>query len=242
MTITFGPGVTIEPGIFIGDLPAYRSPRTITTIASGRVSTTQVKFGSGSYSSGIAGALGGLKIVPTTGFGFGLGDFTIEHWYYPTGYSDCISVDLRPLAISTGPYPTMSPRISGSMTYYTGGIFRITSSTTATPLNQWSSVAVVRYNGNTRLYVNGVQEGITFVDTTDYQEGAGTIGCRGTEQTGTAPIRGYMDEIRVSNIARYTSNYTPATQPFVNDPYTLLLIHCDGTNGSSVFTDSNNVI
>jgi hypothetical protein len=51
-------------------------------------------------------------------------------------------------------------------------------------------------------------------------------------------VRGFMDEIRVSNIARYTANYTPATEPFVNDAFTLLLIHCDDTNGSSVFTDS----
>lgn len=237
MTITIEPGITIGQGTYIGNLPANRTPRTVSTIASGRVSTTQVKFGTGSYSSGIAGATGGLKVIPSTGFGFGLSDFTIEYWYYPTGYSDSVSVDMRPLN-GNGNYPTLAPRATGTTGYFTNNSFRITSSTTATPLNTWSAVSVVRYQGNTRLYINGVQEGITYVDTTNYIQGDCTIACNGREQTGSFPIRGYLDEIRISNIARYTGPYTPATQSFVNDPFTLLLVHCDGTNGSSVFTDS----
>ena len=235
MTITIEQGITIGPGISIGNLFANRTPRTITTLALGRVSTTQVKFGTGSYSSGASN--GGLKVTPATGFGFGLRDFTFEYWYYPTSYVDSLGIDMRPVS-TTGAYPTVGPRATGAHIYYTNGATRITSSTTATPLNQWSSIAVVRNNNITKLYVNGVQEGISYVDNTNYLQGNCTIACNGYDQTGSFPIRGFIDEIRISDIARYTSNYTPATEPFVNDPFTLLLVHCDGTNGSSVFTDS----
>jgi hypothetical protein len=238
MTITIEQGVTVGQGIYIGDIPGNRVPHVVTAVSNGKVSTAQVKFGTGSYSSGIAGATGGLLVTPVTDFAFGLNDFTIEFWFNPTGYADCIAVDMRPLTVASGSYPTISPRATGAMAYVSNGLFRISSSTTATPLNTWVSVAVVRYQSNTRMYINGVQEGVTFADTTNYLQGSCTIACRGTEQSGAFPIRGYLDEIRISNIARYTGPYTPATQPFVNDPYTLLLLHCDGANGSTVFQDS----
>lgn len=238
MSIVIEQGITIGNGMFIGDMPISRTPKTISVIQQGRVSNTQVKFGTGSLSNN--GNLGGIKATPTTDFAFGTRDFTIEYWYYPTSYTDSLGVDMRPAA-TQGAYPLVGPRASGSTIYYVAATTRITSSTTATPLNQWSSVAVVRYNGNTKMYINGVQEGVTWTDNTNYIAGNCTMGCNGYDGTaGTFPLKGYLDEIRISNVARYTSNYTPATQPFINDPYTLLLLHCDGSNGSSVFNDTGN--
>ena len=235
MALIIEPGITIETGITLGNVPTLRTPHTVTPLALGRVSTDQVKFGTGSYSSGTSN--GGLKVTPATDFGFGQSDFTIEYWFYPTSYVDTLTVDMRPVNTS-GAYPSIYPRATGETSYYTNGATRISSTTTATPLNQWSSVALVRYNRLTKLYINGTQQGITYADSTSYLAGNCTIACNGYTQTGALPIKGYMDEIRISNIARYTANYTPATEPFDPDIYTLLLIHCDGTNGSSVFTDS----
>ena len=63
---------------------------------------------------------------------------------------------------------------------------------------------------------------------------------------GAGHVNGNMDEIRVSNVARYTTNFTPSTRQFNSDANTLLLIHCGedivtGTTGSgATFTDSGN--
>lgn len=50
-----------------------------------------------------------------------------------------------------------------------------------------------------------------------------------------------MDEFRISNTARYTTTFTPQTTPFQNDANTLLLLHMDGTDGSTVFFDDNSI-
>ena len=52
-------------------------------------------------------------------------------------------------------------------------------------------------------------------------------------------IKGYFDELRISNSARYTSNFTVQTSAFASDSNTKLLLHFDGTMGSSTITDSS---
>jgi hypothetical protein len=53
-------------------------------------------------------------------------------------------------------------------------------------------------------------------------------------------MRGYIDEFRFSNIARYSgSSITVPTAAFTNNANTLLLLHMDGTNGSTSFPDDN---
>jgi hypothetical protein len=242
MTIIIEPGITIEGGIFIGQLPATRIPHTITANLNAQVSTAQVKFGTGSYTSNSLG--GFLTVTPFSDLALGSGDWTIELWYFPQRVDTITStmIDFRPVS-GAGFFPTISCLGGTSTTttqliFFTNGVNRITSAVNITPNNQWNSVSVVKYNGSTKMYVNGTQTGSTYTDPNTYLSAGCIIGANGFSRNGQNPLQGYFDEIRISNIARYTSNYTPATEPFVNDPYTLLLIHCDGTNGSKVFTDS----
>ena len=47
-----------------------------------------------------------------------------------------------------------------------------------------------------------------------------------------------MDEIRISNNARYTGNFTPSETEFASDNNTVVLLHMNGDNGGQVFTNS----
>ena len=51
-------------------------------------------------------------------------------------------------------------------------------------------------------------------------------------------IDGYVDEVRVSDSARYQTNFTAPTEAFTNDINTVLLLHCDGSNDGTSFPDS----
>lgn len=55
--------------------------------------------------------------------------------------------------------------------------------------------------------------------------------------------RGHIDELRISDTARYTSGYgtLPPTSASSSDADTTLLLHFDGTDGSTTITDSSSV-
>ena len=54
---------------------------------------------------------------------------------------------------------------------------------------------------------------------------------------GPGEYEGWMDEIRISNTARYTGAFTPSTSAFTADSNTLLLMHGDGSG--QLFTDDS---
>ena len=112
----------------------------------------------------------------------------------------------------------------------------------------WQHHAFVR-NGNTlTAYLDGVSQGthtmtgrtidITGYNSTTISTMPFTIGAMSDASGGT---NGWMDEIRISDVARYTSGFTPQTTPFQNDANTVFLLHCDGSDGSTDFVDDNGV-
>jgi hypothetical protein len=115
---------------------------------------------------------------------------------------------------------------------------------TFTPTNNtWHHFALVR-NGNDLLcFADGVQKGstedITGLDLTGLSNGIkiGSI----FYATDLWDMDGKEAEVRISDIARYTSGFTPATERFTSDANTLLLIHGDENGGgTAAFTDSGN--
>jgi hypothetical protein len=78
----------------------------------------------------------------------------------------------------------------------------------------WTHVAVVRYNGTTTLYVNGVSGGTTTslgnMTDPDWIIGGGRYG-------GSSPVsfNGYIDDLRITKgVARYTTSFTAPTAAF----------------------------
>lgn len=54
----------------------------------------------------------------------------------------------------------------------------------------------------------------------------------------TAPFDGILDELRISNVARYSGTFTPPTSKFQADQATLGLWHFDGLDGGKVADSS----
>jgi len=57
---------------------------------------------------------------------------------------------------------------------------------------------------------------------------------------GNSGLYGYIEEIRLSSIVRYSGpTYTVPTEPFITDANTRAVWHFDETPGSTVFEDAS---
>ena len=123
------------------------------------------------------------------------------------------------------------------------GFGSIASSTTDWPLGQWIHIAAVRNGTTFTLYRNGVSVG-SDTDSAAMSPEVGNSGfgliIGGSNDT-QHHLNGYMDEIRISDTARYTGTFTPQTRgnPFEADANTLLLIHSDYTGGLGADSSGN---
>jgi hypothetical protein len=177
------------------------------TVGNAQVSTSVVKYGSGSmYFDGT-----GDYLVSNSGtdlYAFGAGNFTIECWVYFNVVGSQVFYDGRPSGTQTT-QPAIYMSGSGVLFYYANGANQITGATLTS--GQWYHVAVCRANSQTRMFLNGVQTGSTYSDTTVYTNTAGRpiIGVDGFT-VGTNPLNGYIDDLRVTKgVARYIANFTP---------------------------------
>ena len=92
--------------------------------------------------------------------------------------------------------------------------------------DKWYHIATCRdSSGLTNTYVDGVCE-LSWNYTGDFS----TIFplAVGGFNNGVSPVNGLMDEVRVSDVCRYSGNsFTPPTEPFTVDAHTKVLLHFD---------------
>jgi hypothetical protein len=165
-----------------------------------------------------------LSLTTKTAFGFGTGDFTIEGWFNPTTIVGNVLFDFRTAASDFAIYLNLNS--SGEVRLYINGAYVI--ATTATlPTSTWSHVAVSRYNGLTKVFVNGTQSGVTYTDTNNY--GTTKPLFIGASYTSGSHFVGYVSNIRIINgTAAYTGNFTPSKSPFTASvPGTQLVLNTD---------------
>jgi hypothetical protein len=141
---------------------------------------------------------------------------------YPTIINSAVKAIIDPSTSDTSAHPLIWIDASNRLYYFTTNVTRITGTTTLTA-NQWYHAAVVRNNGTTRLYLNGVEEGTPWADTVDYV--SSTTFRIGQRYTSTAfNYGGYLSDLRiVKGTAVYTGNFTPSTTPLTAIAGTSLL-------------------
>jgi hypothetical protein len=207
-----------------------RANKPITVFGDAQLSTLEKKFGASSLL--LDGTGDYISIGSSNDFAFGTDDFTIEFWFYRIGDSlTQILYDQRTATPQVKPLIFINP--SNQIIYNINGNARITGTTVSA--NSWNHVAVSRSGTSTKMFLNGAQIGSTYTDTNNYEVSPIYIGAR---WDGTTAFNGYLDEIRVTKgLARYTANFTPSTTAFNGDSSTVLLLHMDGANGSTLILD-----
>jgi len=190
---------------------------TVKTVVCGgnaQISTARSKWGSSSVLFDGAGDY--LTATDHADFAFGTGDFTIEFWMYLTGGGDYL-YDSRPNGTNSGAYPTIYVNNGPlKLAFMNTATERITGTTTLTT-SVWHHVAVSRTGTSTRMFLNGVQEGATYTDSTNYINGTARPIIFGNGFNTTSSMPGNIDDVRVTKgFCRYTATFTPPVTTFAD--------------------------
>jgi hypothetical protein len=186
-------------------IPDLAMQNDLQTVGSAQVSTSVVKYGTGSLS--FNGSASYLVDSSNSSYNFGTGDFTVEGWIYIAGYS--------------GYGPLIETRAGADISNWVLGIYsgykldficadgRLTSASTVST-GAWVYIAVTRASGTVRLFINGVLDANTasFTSAINANRANPLIGA----VIDPYYFNGYIDDLRITNgYARYTSNFTPPT-------------------------------
>lgn len=180
-----------------------------TNSGSSALDTDQARFGPSSvyFPNG-----GRITSVTDTNDAFGTGDFTIEFWIWLNGTpATDIAFDTRDTSASSQPRPTIYFAGTAAPIYYVSNANRITGSAMTTGV--WHHLAICRSGTSTRMFVDGVQSGSTWTDSTNYTNDRLRYG--DSSYSAGTPMNGWIDEARITKgVARYTSNFTPPSAAF----------------------------
>jgi hypothetical protein len=188
--------------------------RTWTSNGNGVLTTGQVAMGSKSYNSSTTGNLS-VASDATMVLGSAM---TVEFWLYRTAaLGDTTILSSKTANTTTGQTSIGQQSDKGLGIYLTDGSgWKTLAPAAAFTLNKWQHCAVVYANGVYTGYIGGVAQGtLTSALTFGLSGSTWTIG--GNQYNTASQFPGYIDELRVSNIARYTANFTPPSAPFVID-------------------------
>ena len=160
-----------------------------------------------------------LQLDGSSDFAFGTGDFTIEAWIKIDNETNTNAIyDSRPSGSNGAQVALFYSASSNAILFAHGGTVRITGTTDVGADHAWHHVALTRASGSTKLFVNGIQEGSTYSDSTSYENPADRplIGQSGgsTNLAADTFFKGYISNLRVcAGHAVYTANFTPPTSP-----------------------------
>ena len=114
------------------------------------------------------------------------------------------------------------------------------------PRGVWTHIALTCDSDVMKLWINGVQDTAYSLTLTERGSAAAALWIGRREIDAGRNYIGFMDDLRISDTARYTTGFTPHTSQHSDDGNTLLLIRCgetkSGTTGSgATFTDTSGV-
>ena len=107
--------------------------------------------------------------------------------------------------------------------------------------NKWHHIAGVKSGNELLVFMDGILINSGFV--TQQITNQQFLQISGGEiPSHNRPFNGYIDELRLSNIARWTTNFTPMIQPYEKDINTKALLHMDNEELSDSSDDTRRTL
>ena len=198
------------------------SPYNVTTSQASGTTFTTGRFNQGFIGKPLTSALDPSPISTPDGYLSGLlnTDFTIDFWLYGPGIdsSQVSSVFELGMDVNTLSYPlffAISPSAEGNnylsiMGYHDPDYYPVLQTPVPSVVfSAWAHIAVTKNATTIKVYING---GL-MAETPSSDLSAYFSSFSGTKSIiGMSPTP--IDEFRVSNIVRWTENFTPPTAPY----------------------------
>ena len=189
----------------------------LTLVGTAKTSTAQSKFGGASL---LLDGNSDYANFPETGANDidGAGDWTAEFFWRFNNNTSPIYQMLLTKGFGLQIY-TINGALAIALSANNSGTYFISTTGGTTLSNDtWYHVALVKNGTSYKVYLDGTHEtnlGGTSSSTVGTGGGSWHIGAiEGSELT--YPANGYMDEVRISRLARYTANFTPPTEAFAD--------------------------
>lgn len=183
------------------------STKPITVNGNSSISPAQYKWGG---ASGLFDGSGDWVYAAPNSGDFSTGDFTIEGWFNWAALTNGGLFHVYP-GTPAGVTNGLAVGYDGTNFQIYSGVSTYARSYTPT-VGTWYHVALVRSSGSLTLYVNGISQGASIGDSTNYGGNGVNIGLY---YSSGFTFNGYINDFRVTNsVARYTSNFSVPTAAF----------------------------
>lgn len=226
---------------------AVGATKTMTAVGNAQIDTAQSKFG------GASGLFDGTNskayTADNTDWDLGTGKFTIDFWFKKNASTNYQWIVGQAGSASSFWGVAIHPGASDTLIFasITGGAWDVNFSITTTLGTGFHHFEIVRdgtTSGTWHMFVDGTEltktlavgsyAGTIYNSTANLEIGANAFGALGTWTDG------WIDELRISKgIARHTSGFSVETSEYCADSDTHLLLHMNGTDGSTTFTDDS---
>jgi hypothetical protein len=180
-----------------------------------------------------------LTVDGGSSLAFSTGDFSLEAFVYPTSSGTLRKIyDGRPSA-TAGNYPVLDID-TGNTARFLVDTTVLNTGTTVIQTNAWTHILVSRVSGNLSLFINGVQDGSTVSNSTNFANGTArpAIAVRASTLSND-PFIGYISSIRVLIGSGFTSVTVPTAPPTPVTNTSLLLNY---TNAAIIDNTAKNAL
>ena len=173
-----------------------------------------------------------LRIPDSDDWAFGSNDYTIDFWVRLASLpSQQFLFNIR---VDGNHAYEASIDSSGNIKWLAwdgSQLFDFTRST-GLAIDTWAHIAFISDNNELKIYKDGQLQGTSQAFAGSIPNYAAPFDI-GQWSGGGIYFNGYMQEFRISDTARWTSNFTPETGPFSSDANTKLLLHMNGDVSNS---------
>lgn len=216
---------------------------TITNQGSPEIDTDQGKFDGGCFHAPDGDSY--LSIPDHDDFHLS-GDFTIDFWINLNSNSTTQAIYMQNSGSSANEFLFEFVGSSSFLRLLVDNGSKISKTWSWSPsTGTWYHVALCRSGNNWRCFVDGSEIGTTLSSSATIDNETGTVYI-GAYDGSSSKIRADLDEFRISNSARYTSNFTPKTSVYTstsgeNDSNTVLLLSFDNIDDNSATATDTSV-